>query len=103
MLSVGYRISEDRQSLLSYSYPGPVMTLDPVSTAKPGWDAFLDAYNQFCSDRGGFPLLNQTARLTRPIVVKAFGDRLEIIAETRRHYDPAGRLLSNYFRELLEG
>ena len=60
MLYVGYRIMKDRQSLLSYSWDGNVMTIDPVSTANPGWTEFLAAYNQFCSDHGGIPLLNQT-------------------------------------------
>jgi len=52
-------------------YAGDVMTIDPVSTANPGWTTFLDTYNQFCSDRGGIPLLNQTPRLTRAQVQKA--------------------------------
>jgi FAD/FMN-containing dehydrogenase len=101
MLSVGYRIAADRQSLFSYSYDGTVMTVDPVSTANPGWNDFLGAYNQFCSDRGGTPLFNQTPQLTRPIVVKAFGDRLQVLENTRRQYDPTGRLLNAYFRDLL--
>ena len=101
MMSVGYRIAQDRQSLFSYSYDGPIMTVDPVSTLNPGWYPFLDAYNQFCSERGGIPLLNQTPRLTPPIVLKAFGDRLKVLEETRRQYDPNGRLLNGYFQGLL--
>ena len=101
MMSVGYRIAEDRQSLFSYSSDGPIMTVDPVSTMNHGWSPFLDAYNQFCSERGGVPLLNQTPRLTRAIVVKAFGDKLKVLEETRRQYDPKGRLLNAYFRGLL--
>ncbi|MES1257617.1 MAG: FAD-binding oxidoreductase [Acidobacteriota bacterium] len=100
MLSVGYRIAQDRQSLFSYSYDGPVMTVDPVSTANSGWDAFLVAYNQFCSDRGGVPLPNQTPHLTRPILLKAFGDKVKTLEESRRQYDPQGRLLNAYFRDL---
>ncbi len=53
MLNVGYWIAQDRNSLLSYSYDGGVMTIDPVSTGNPGWPAFLTAYNQFCSTHGG--------------------------------------------------
>ena len=37
------------------------MTIDPVSTGNPGWNVFIDAYNQFCSDRNGKPVLNQTS------------------------------------------
>jgi FAD/FMN-containing dehydrogenase len=101
MLSVGYSIAQDDKSLLSYSHDGPVMTLDPVSTANPGWEAFLDAYNQFCIERGGRPLFNQTPGLTRAMAVKAFGDKLVVLEDARRQYDPTGRLLNAYFREML--
>jgi hypothetical protein len=82
MLYVGYWIAKDQTSLLSYSYDGSVMTIDPVSTGNPGWKPFLDAYNQFSSDQGGIPLLNQTYGLTRAMVQKAWGQRLEVFAET---------------------
>jgi hypothetical protein len=101
LLYVGYFIAQDQMALLSYSYDGNVMTLDPVSTANPGWFEFLVAYNQFCSDRNGMPLLNQTPDLTVPILQKAFGSRLKVLAETRKQYDPDGRLLNDYFRTLL--
>ena len=101
LLYVGYRIAQDQQSLLSYSYDGPVMTIDPVSTGNTGWKPFLEAYNQFCSDRGGLPLLNQTYGLTPAIVRKAFGDRWTAFADARRQFDPGDRLLNAYFRALL--
>jgi FAD/FMN-containing dehydrogenase len=101
LLYVGYRIAQDQQSHLSYSYDGPVITIDPVSTGNPGWKAFLEAYNQFCSDRGGLPLLNQTYGLTPAIVRKAFGERLKAFADARRQFDPGERLLNDYFRLLL--
>lgn len=101
LLSVGYRISQDQKALLSYSYDGVVMTIDPVSTGNPGWKPFLEAYNQFCSDRGGLPLLNQTYGLTPAIVKKAYGDRWNAFEEARRSYDPNGRLLNAYFRDLI--
>jgi FAD/FMN-containing dehydrogenase len=100
LLCVGYTIAADQQSLFSYSYDGPVMTIDPVSTANPGWKDFLRAYNEFCSDHGGVPLLNQTWGLTREIVQKAFGERLDIMAEARKEFDPEDRLLNPYFAEL---
>ena len=102
MLYVGYRIVKDRQSLLSYSWDGNVMTIDPVSTANPGWTTFLAGYNQFCSDHGGIPLLNQTPRsrarkwresLGRPV---AGSSRRRARAST-----PSNRLLNDYFRDLL--
>jgi FAD/FMN-containing dehydrogenase len=101
LLYVGYRIAQDQKALLSYSYDETVMTLDPVSTANPGWEDFLVAYNQFCVDLGGKPLLNQTPGLTAAIVQGAFGDRLKTLADTRKRYDPNDRLLNDYFRTLL--
>lgn len=103
MLCVGYRVAQDQSSLLSYSYNGNMITIDPVSTANPGWTTFLGAYNQFCSDRGGVPLMNQTFGLTRAMVQKALGDRLQAFAQARQTFDPNGRLLNDYFRDLLAG
>ena len=101
MLNVGYCIAQDQQSLLSYSYDGNVMTVDPVSTANPGWKDFLATYNDFCSTRGGIPLLNQTFGVTRDLAQKGLGDRLKRFAEARKTYDPGNRLLNDYFQDLL--
>ena len=90
MVSVGYRIAQDRNALLSYSYDGPVITVDPVSTGGPGWTEFIEAYNRFCDDHNGIPLLNQTPQLTPASVRKALGGRLKILEETRKTYDPNG-------------
>lgn len=101
MLNVGYTIAKDQSSLLSYSYDGNVMTVDPVSTANPGWKDFLTAYNAFCIERGGKALLNQTWGVTRDLAQKSFGDRLKIFVEARKTYDPGNRLLNAYFQDLL--
>lgn len=101
LLYVGYRIAQDQKSLLSYSYDGPVMTIDPVSTANPGWDDFLLAYNQFCVNLNGKPLPNQTPGLTAAVLQGAYGDKLKVLEATRKQYDPQDRLLNDYFRELL--
>ncbi|MDR3674505.1 MAG: FAD-binding protein [Acidobacteriota bacterium] len=101
MLNVGYRISKDQQSLLSYSYDGNVMTVDPISTFNPGWQDFLNAYNDFCCGMGGKPLMNQTPQLTRAQVQKGLGDRVKQFAAIRSKYDPGNRLLNSYFQDLL--
>lgn len=97
MLNVGYRINQDDSSLFSYSYDGIVMTVDPVATGDEGWQEFLKAYNEFCSQRGGRPLFNQTRWLTPAQARKAFGNKLDTFNELRRKYDPADRLLNDYF------
>jgi FAD/FMN-containing dehydrogenase len=99
MLHVGYRIAKDQQSLLSYSFNGNAMTIDPVSTANPGWPEFLIAFNEWCSEHGGVPLPNQTAGFTRAQAEKALGDRLTVMAAKRAEFDPDGRLLNDYFRQ----
>ena len=66
---VGYRIARDQGSLFSYSFKGPVMTFDPASTGIPGWEEFLQGYNEFASAPNGVPLLNQSHVLTRELYV----------------------------------
>ena len=101
LLYVGYYIAQDQKALLSYSWDTPVMTLDPVSTANPGWADFLAAYNQFCTERNGRPLLNQTPGLTAEIVQSVFGSKLQTLSDTRQQYDPTDRMLTPYFSSLL--
>ena len=98
MLHVGYRIAKDQESLLSYSFDGNVMTIDPVSTANPGWREFLVDFNVWCSEQGGVPLPNQTFGVTREQAQKALGDRLAAVAAKRAEYDPENRLLDDFFR-----
>ncbi|MPZ99145.1 MAG: FAD-binding protein [Dehalococcoidia bacterium] len=101
LLHVGYRIAYDTSSLFSYTSEHTVMTIDPVSTGNPGWDQFLVSYNEFCSQRGGVPLFNQTKWLTREQVERAFGDRVETFRAYRRRFDPDDRMLNDYFRNVL--
>jgi len=101
MLNVGYWIAQDQASLLSYSWDGPVMTIDPVSTGNPGWPEFLVAYNVFNAAHGGIPLFNQTDAITPAQMQQALGGRLQTFAAARRTYDPSGRLLNSYFRDML--
>ena len=98
---MGYRIRQDQSSLFSYSFNGNVLTLDPVSTGDPGWQDFLVAYNEFCSERGGVPLFNQTRDITPAQAKKAFGERLSLFREHRERFDPGRRFLNDYFRQVL--
>ena len=100
MIHVGYRIAKDQQSLMSYSFDGNVMTIDPVSTANPGWREFLLDLNQWCTDEGGIPLPNQTFGVTGEQARKALGERLARMAAKRSEFDPDNRLLNDFFREL---
>jgi hypothetical protein len=102
LLNVGYSIAEDRQSTFSYSRKGPVLTLDPVSTGSEGWLEFLDAYNAFCSEHGGFPLFNQSRGITQEQAIKAFPEEIPAFRATRSRMDPEARFYTPFFRELFE-
>jgi len=99
--SVGYAICRDVEALFSYTWEGPGMSIDPASTGGPEWEEFLHAYNDFCAERGGVPLFNQTPFLTREMVRRAFGTRLQQFAARRKEIDPQDRLLDQHFREFL--
>jgi FAD/FMN-containing dehydrogenase len=102
MLDVGYRVEQDDSSLFSYTHDGHALTIDPVSAGGPGWRDFLEAFNDFCSERDGKPLFNQSWGLKPHHVRKAFGDRVDRFEEYRRRFDPNERLLNSYFRDLFQ-
>lgn len=99
--SVGYRTFQDRSALLSYTYDGDSLTIDPVSNPLPGWDEFLHAYNAFAVRFDGTPLLNQSKFIDRAAATGAFGERLDELARRRREIDPSGRFLSPFFAEIV--
>jgi FAD/FMN-containing dehydrogenase len=101
LLTIGYRVAQSRHALFSYSWDGDVLTIDPVALGGPEWDLFADRFNEFCAERGGKPLPNQTPRLTGEQMRAAFGARVEQFNELRRALDPAGRLLGEPLRRLL--
>ncbi|PWG63962.1 FAD-binding protein [Spiribacter halobius] len=100
MLNVGYHIAEDRQSLFSYTRRGPALTLDPVATGLPGWEGFLYAYNEFCSQHDGTPLWNQSGSVTPLQAQKAFGEEIREFLRIREQMDPEQRFYNEYFRHL---
>ncbi len=100
LLNVGYSIAADRQSLFSYTRRGHALTLDPVSTGGEGWDEFLGAYNRFCAEHDGAPLLNQTPQLTAAQVRSVFSEEITTFQSLRRRLDPADRFYTPFFAEL---
>ena len=60
------------------------------------------AYNEFCSERGGVPLFNQTRGITPSQAKKAFGDRLNGFREYRERLDASNRFLNDYFRQVID-
>ena len=101
LVSVANRVHQDRGSLFSVSYAGPVITLEPSSTGEKGWDDFLIDFNDFASGLGGTPTFNQTRALQPEHVAKSFGDRVKLFRALRQRTDPLNRLRNSYFAHLL--
>ena len=100
-----YFIRKDRSSLLSYTWDGDVISLDPIHAPgeidKHGWDRFLGEFNEWAHKRGGIPLLNQSPFVTRAHVAAAYGDRWKRLGEWIRSVDPDARMVNEFFRDLL--
>jgi FAD/FMN-containing dehydrogenase len=97
------RLHQDRSSLFSVSFQGPMITLEPSSTGERGWDEFLIDFNDFAGELGGVPTFNQSRALKPEHVTKAFGDRIKLFKALRQRADPLNRLCNSYFAHLLEG
>ena len=101
VVSGASRLHQDRGSLFSASYSGPMFTLEPSSSGEQGWDDFLIDYNEFASSKGGTPTFNQTRALQPEHVAKSFGERAKLFRALRQRTDPVNRLRNSYFEYLL--
>lgn len=101
VVSGASRLHQDRGSLFSASYSGPMFTLEPSSTGDKGWDDFLIDFNDFASALGGTPTFNQTRALQPEHIAKAFGERAKLFRALRQRADPLNRLRNSYFAYLL--
>jgi hypothetical protein len=96
------RLHQDKNSLFSVSFTGPMFTLEPSSTGERGWDDFLIDFNEFASAAGGVPTFNQSRALKPEHVAKAFGERARLFRALRERTDPLNRVCNSYFAHLLE-
>ena len=100
-----YFIKQDRGSLLSYTYDGDVLSLDPIHSFHENdedeWYDFLRAFNDWAYQRGGIPLLNQSPFVERRHCVQAYGDRWRQFSDWVREVDPDGRMRNQFFDDLL--
>lgn len=101
MPSVGFRLNQDRSSLLSPSFDGPLLTLSPLSTQDEGWEDFVFDFAEVAIGLGGVPFFNQTKNATPECVSRRFGTRLAFFNKVRRELDPHDRLLNQYFAAYL--
>jgi UDP-N-acetylenolpyruvoylglucosamine reductase len=100
-----YFIRKDRSSLLSCTWDGDIISLDPIhapSEREPeAWPNFLKAFNEWAHQRGGIPLLNQSPFVKKVHVVSAYGDRWKKLGDWLRTVDPDRRMVNEFFGELL--
>jgi FAD/FMN-containing dehydrogenase len=100
-----YFIRQDTSSLLSYTFDGDIISLDPIHSPgehdKSAWDRFLREFNDWAHERGGRPLLNQSPFVTKQHVVDAYGDRWRMLSDWVRTVDPDRRMLNEFFADLL--
>jgi FAD/FMN-containing dehydrogenase len=100
-----YFIRKDRSSLLSYTWDGDIISLDPIhapSDREPdAWPTFLKAFNEWAHQRGGLPLLNQSPFVTKQHVVDAYGERWKKLGDWLRVSDPERRMVNDFFAGLL--
>ncbi|HEX2222168.1 MAG TPA: FAD-binding protein [Candidatus Limnocylindria bacterium] len=100
-----YFIRRDTSSILSYSYDGDIISIDPIHAPsdrdRPAWERFLREFNRWAHERGGIPLLNQSPFIGRDDVAAAYGERWTRFSEWVRAQDPHGRMLNPFFAELL--
>lgn len=98
-----YHIRQDTHSILSYSNDGEIFSIDPIHapTDETKWHYFLQQFNEFASQRGGIPLLNQSPFVERKHVEAAFGDRWFQFSDWVKSADPNRRMLSPFFADLL--
>jgi len=100
-----YFIRKDTSSLLSYTFDGDVISLDPIHSPgthdKQAWESFLREFNEWSHQRGGRPLLNQSPFVTKQQVVDAYGERWTTLSEWIRTVDPDRRMVNPFFAELL--
>ena len=100
-----YYIHKDRSSLLSYTWDGDIISLDPIHA--PGqkeqgaWANFLKAFNEWAYERGGIPLLNQSPFVRKEHVAAAYGDRWTQLADWLKIVDPGRRMVNEFFGALL--
>jgi hypothetical protein len=100
-----YFIHKDTSSLLSYSYTGDTLSLDPIHSPgekdRPAWNTFLQHFNEWAHARGGAPLLNQSPFVRREHVVAAYGERWTTLCNWLRTVDPERRMVNEFFSDLL--
>jgi hypothetical protein len=102
MPAVGFRLCNDRMSLLSPSFDESMIALTTASTQAKGWEDFVIDLAEFAEKWGGIPMISQSRALRAEHVIQAYNKRLDCFRLLRRKLDAENRLLSPFLRQFCQ-
>ena len=102
MPAVGFRLCNDRMSLLSPSFDESMIALTTASTQAKGWEDFVIDLAEFAEKWGGIPMISQSRALRAEHVIQAYSKRLDCFRLLRRKLDAENRLLSPFLRQFCQ-
>jgi L-gulonolactone oxidase len=100
--AVGFRLCEDKTSLLSPSFDESMIALTTASTQAKGWENFVIDLAEFAEKWGGTPLISQSRALRAEHVIQTYSKRLDCFRLLRRKLDAEKRLLSPFLAQFCQ-
>jgi L-gulonolactone oxidase len=104
--TVIYFLPHDQSSLLSRSYGGNMIAVDPMypDPSDPTWKMFRLAFNEIAMKHGGIPHINKTRDGAISHFAKAHDQgSLKQYLEIRKKFDPKNLFINDYFKTLFSG
>ena len=102
MPAVGFRLCNDRTSLLSPSFDESMIALTTASTQEKGWGDFVIDLAEFAEKWGGTPMISQSRALRAEHVIQTYSQRLDCFRLLRRKLDAEKRLLSPFLAQFCQ-
>jgi len=100
--AVGFRLCDDKTSLLSPSFGESTIALTTASTQAKGWENFVIDLAEFAEKWGGTPLISQSRALRAEHVIQTYSKRLDCFRLLRRKLDADKRLLSPFLAQFCQ-
>lgn len=101
--TVIYFLPHDQSSLLSRSYGGNMIAVDPMypDPTDPTWKLFRLAFNEIAMKHGGIPHINKTRDGAIAHFAKAHDqESLKKYLEIRKKFDPKNLFINDYFKTM---
>jgi len=102
MPAVGFRLCNDKTSLLSPSFDESMIALTTASTQAKGWEDFVIDLAEFAEKWGGTPLISQSRALRAEHVIQTYSKRLDCFRLLRRKLDADKRLLNPFLAQFCQ-